>query len=285
MKRFFRKFNEPFPDPDSSKQSFIHTLWVGLFITLFLYFITPNDLDNFDGNTFLLCARFGIITVVVATLFDFLLIFILKIDRTIPSWTFKKWILSMIMLIALISIANYAYITYLSSKPLVLSHFFEVMVTTSIIGLFPVVFSGLIIQINANNKNQIQAAEIQSHFPIQKTKEQVIHFSSNNKNQNLEVAVKNVFYLEAMQNYVSVCYKEEGQVKKELIRNTIKNLEAQNQESPLMRCHRSFIVNSELIEKVEGNAQGLRLSLKNLDDVIVPVSRKYIPILREIKGT
>jgi DNA-binding LytR/AlgR family response regulator len=85
-----------------------------------------------------------------------------------------------------------------------------------------------------------------------------------------------------MQNYVSVCFQKDGISQKELLRNTIKNLETQIQSSVLIRCHRSFMVNSDLIEKVEGNAQGLRLNLKNLEDFEVPVSRKYIPILKEI---
>jgi len=39
-----------------------------------------------------------------------------------------------------------------------------------------------------------------------------------------------------------------------------------------------------LIEKVAGNAQGLRLSLSNLSDVEIPVSRKYIAALKSLIG-
>jgi len=284
LNRLFKKLNEPFPDPDSPKESFITILWVGLFITLFLYFISPNEIHNYQGNTLLLCARFGLITILVAWFLDLLIIHVLKIDRSLPSWTLWKWIVSMIVLVSCIGIANYGYIVYLTSLPVHISHFIEVMSTTVLIGLFPIAFSGLVIQINANKKNQIQAAHLQPHFPIKKTQEREIHFSSNNKKQNLALPVQNVLYLEAMQNYVSVCYQKDGATKKELLRNTIKNIESDISDSPLIRCHRSFIVNSDLIEKVEGNAQGLRLSLKNLDEVIVPVSRKYIPILKGIIG-
>ncbi len=241
-------------------------------------------MSTYRGNVLFLCAQFGLITILISFIFDFTIFYILKIDRTLPSWTLIKWIISVLVLVILISIGNYAYILYISESPAVMPHFIEVMFTTMIVGIFPIVFSGLIIQLNANKKNQIHAAHLQTHFPVESVKDKIIHFPSNNKNQELALPIQKVFYLEAMQNYVSVCYQKDGQVKKELIRNTIKNIEIQVNESSLMRCHRSFIVNSDLIEKVEGNAQGLRLSLRDLEDEIIPVSRKYIPTLKEITG-
>ncbi len=284
MKRFLKKLNEPFPDPDSIKQNIFSTIYIGIFVTLFLYFISPTEMSTYRGNVLFLCAQFGLITILISFIFDFTIFYILKIDRTLPSWTLIKWIISVLVLVILISIGNYAYILYISESPAVMPHFIEVMFTTMIVGIFPIVFSGLIIQLNANKKNQIHAAHLQTHFPVESVKDKIIHFPSNNKNQELALPIQKVFYLEAMQNYVSVCYQKDGQVKKELIRNTIKNIEIQVNESSLMRCHRSFIVNSDLIEKVEGNAQGLRLSLRDLEDEIIPVSRKYIPTLKEITG-
>jgi len=283
LKQFLKKLNEPFPESETPKENVINVLGIGVFITLFLYFFQVGGMNNYQGSVFLVCLTFGIITVVVAIAFDFFVSYVLKIKRNEPSWTLKKWIIYMFILLILISQANYLYISYLSGFNNVGWIDFRGMITYTIcVGIFPVVFSGLVIQIKSNQKNQIQAADLQNNFPKKEIHHEVVHLISDNKNQNLEIPINDIFYIEAMQNYVSVCYLKNGKIEKELLRNTIKNMETQLDSTVLVRCHRSFIVNSDLIENVEGNAQGLRLSLKNFEDFEVPVSRKYIPILKEI---
>jgi len=231
---------------------------------------------------FWVCVNFGLITIVVALFFDWMVSGVLKIKRNIPSWTLWKWIVYMFILLIMISLANYVY--YLRLNELDTgswSSFLEIAITTILIGLFPVVFSGLIVQINAIKRNQIQANYLQNNFPKKETQKKIIEINSNNKNQNFSAPINDIYYMESMQNYVSIFFKKDDEFKKELVRNTLKNIEAQLGTSPLIRCHRSFIVNKELIENVDGNAQGLNLKLKDLEDFVVPVSRKYIPILRE----
>lgn len=283
MKRFFNKLNEPFPESETPKENILNVLGVSIFITFFLYFFQVGGMNNYSGNVFLICLNFGIITFVVAIAFDFFVNFILKIKRDEPSWTLKKWIIYMFILLILISQANYAYYSYLAGlKNIGWADFWAMIIYTVSVGIFPVVFSGLLVQIKSNQKNQIQAADLQANFPKKEIHQEIVHLLSDSKNQDFQIPINDIFYIEAMQNYVSVCYFKNDKMQKELLRNTIKNLEAQLDSTVLVRCHRSFIVNSDLIEHVEGNAQGLRLSLKNLEDFQVPVSRKYIPVLKEI---
>jgi len=283
LKRFFKKLNEPFPESENPTGNVINVLGVGIFITFFLYFFQVGGINNYGGNVFLMCLGFGIITVVVAITFDFFVGYVLKIKRNEPSWTLKKWIIDMFFLLIFISQANYAFYSYLAGfKNIGWADFGAMIVYTVSVGIFPVVFSGLVVQIKSNQRNQIQAAALQTNFPKKEIHHEVVHLFSDNKSQDFQIPINDIFYIEAMQNYVSVCFFKNGKIEKELLRNTIKNLEAQLNSTVLVRCHRSFIVNSDLIENVEGNAQGLRLSLKNLEDFEIPVSRKYIPILKEI---
>ncbi len=284
LKRFLNKLNEPFPESKTIKENFFNVLGVGVFITLFLYFFQVGGMNSYSGNVFLMCMNFGIITVVVALIFDFFVRYILKIKRDEPSWTLKKWIIHMFILLILISLGNYAYYVYLAGLGNISwADFWAMGIYTVSVGIFPVVFSGLLIQINSSNQNQVQAEGLKTSFPKENIHYEVIHLFSDNKNQDFQIPTNDVFFIEAMQNYVSVCYYKDGKIQKELLRNTIKNMEDQLEATVLIRCHRSYIVNSDLIENVEGNAQGLRLSLKNLEDFEVPVSRKYIPVLKSIK--
>jgi len=286
LKKILKRLNEPFPEYEDPKRNLYQTIGVGIFITLFLYFFQVGGVNNSRYNFLLVCINFGLITIAVSLLFEWIVTKVFKIKRNIPSWTLGKWIVWVFILLIFISLGNYAYFLYLSdiSSPSWTSYI-EVVISTIMIGIFPVVFSGLLLQINAIKRNQIQASQLQSHFPKNKTSRlkqtEILEITSNNKSPNFSAPINDIYYLESMQNYVSIVFKKENQFKKEMVRNTIKNVEDQLENTPLIRCHRSFIVNKELIEAIDGNAQGLKLKLKELEEFEVPVSRKYIPILRQ----
>ena len=147
----------------------------------------------------------------------------------------------------------------------------------SFIGIFPIVLSGLLLQMKADKRNQIQAKDMQKALPVVPIISEKITLTSQSIQSPLHLYVNQLLYLESMQNYISIYYIKEEQLEKELFRNTISTMEKQLQNTSIIRCHRSFLVNTNLIEKVSGNAQGLRLTLEGLQGSQIPVSRKYIP--------
>lgn len=71
----------------------------------------------------------------------------------------------------------------------------------------------------------------------------------------------------------------DGQFKKITERATIKNIEEATSGSPVVKSHRSFLVNVNDIINISGNAQGLLLELSDCDRSI-PVSRSYVDLFR-----
>jgi len=283
VKQLLNKLNEPFPEDTSLRGNLLSVLGVGVFVTLFLYLIQPFDLNSYPKDPLGICVGFGLVTIFASLFFEFLVVYVFRIQKDIPAWTLWKWIVNVIFLIGFISICNYLYMTFLMGWGIFNWHRFGYMIfSTLVVGIFPIVFSGMMIQMNAYKRNQVQAKNIQSNLvsPIQQ--EQLITLTSQNNNQILQVTIAHLFYLEAQQNYVSIYHLKEGEIEKTVFRNTIKQMEMQLENTPMFRCHRSFLVNTELIEKVAGNAQGLRLSLANLPGFEVPVSRKYIPSLKSL---
>lgn len=285
LNNFLRKLNEPFPDKSTFQENIFDVIAIGVFITLFLYFFAPMEVDTYPGNIFLLCCGYGLVTILVGLAYDFVALKIIKVERDLPSWTFKKWILHVIGLLTCIAITNYLFTAYISFGTLFnISTFFQIIASTWVIGIFPVVFSGVVIQLRNYKANQIHAANISDRLPnkIAPTENLVSIFSQNKKNQ-LEVNLSDLLFVEAMQNYVSIYFKKEDKVQKEIIRTTLSNVEKQLSDTPIIRCHRSYLVNPNQIQKVEGNAQGLRLTLNHLENQFVPVSRKFIPALKSYR--
>jgi len=282
LKNLFKKLNEPFPETNSFAEDFRFIVGVGIFVTLFLYFFQPFGVNSHQGNPFWICAIFGMITIVASSVYELFCTYILKLQKDIPSWTLGKWILFTLGLVSFIAISNCLFILYMRWIPIDLDMFLEIFFGTMFIGLFPIVLSGLMLQMKANQRNQVQASNMQEALPTLPTTVQEINLTPQTNQPTLTLPAHQLFYLEAMQNYVSVHYLKDGQIEKMLFRNTLSKMEKQVHNTSIIRCHRSYLVNTNLIENVAGNAQGLRLTLKGLPDFEVPVSRKYIPILREL---
>lgn len=104
----------------------------------------------------------------------------------------------------------------------------------------------------------------------------LITFSDERSHVKLSVKRSNVLYLEASDNYVSVYFFEEGSVKHELVRTTLKRSEHELSDKGLVRCHRSFIVNIENVEWLKKQGRGYKLKIHNINTPI-PVSRSFVP--------
>ncbi|MCB1555012.1 MAG: LytTR family transcriptional regulator DNA-binding domain-containing protein [Xanthomonadales bacterium] len=96
----------------------------------------------------------------------------------------------------------------------------------------------------------------------------------------LELPQASLRYVHAEQNYVGVVWWIDGRRHERLLRMPLAEAERQLALSPVLRCHRSYLVRLPAIESAQGNAQGCELRLRDVPDVI-PVSRSRVAALRE----
>ena len=289
FKYFLQKVNEPFPDKTTFRENIFDIILVGIFVTLFLYLLTPFEIGTYPGSNFLLCVGYGIITIIISSAYDLFITKILKIEKDIPSWTFKKWIFNVIGLITSIAVGNYLFTLFISNGLLFSFEMFsQIVMGTWIVGLLPIMFSGMMIQLRDYKANQIHASNITSNLssanePLPTPTSQPLTIFSSNKKNKLEVELENLLFVEAMQNYVSIDFLKEKKVEKEILRTTLSNVSQQLKDTVIIRCHRSYLVNPNQIQNVEGNAQGLKLTLRHLNNQFIPVSRKFISALKSYR--
>lgn len=95
-------------------------------------------------------------------------------------------------------------------------------------------------------------------------------------NSRLSLKSGNILFIEAADNYSTIFYKDNGTVKKEMIRNSLKGLSEQLKDWPIRRCHRSYLVNVQNVKMARKSSGKFTLLLENSTSVI-PVSRKFTP--------
>ena len=100
--RIISLLNEPFPSHESVGSSLLSNLMVGVFLYIFM----PFGLEQEAPNIAKLSIGFGIVTFLAASSFGLFCQYILKLRLDLPSWTFWKWILQCLLVIAWIAVGN-----------------------------------------------------------------------------------------------------------------------------------------------------------------------------------
>lgn len=91
----------------------------------------------------------------------------------------------------------------------------------------------------------------------------------------LSVKPENVYYIESADNYVQVHYRSANKLQMLLIRNSMKNIEWRFKDMHLVRCHRSYIVNVDLVQAVRRIDGEMVLDFENTELPLLPVSKAY----------
>lgn len=89
------------------------------------------------------------------------------------------------------------------------------------------------------------------------------------------VKLENIYYIKAEGNYVNVFYNNKGGISSFVLRNKIQAIEDSLAGTPLMRCHRTYIVNSNNIKLIRTEDEGYYIDFNQPGLESVPVSRTY----------
>jgi DNA-binding LytR/AlgR family response regulator len=109
-----------------------------------------------------------------------------------------------------------------------------------------------------------------------------IELNSENESDNIRIQVSEIVFVKSADNYVEVGFREGGEVRKKMIRNTLKNIEKKLKEfNNFVRTHRSSIVNIQHIDKLNKNFNTYWLTLNETRETI-PVSRQYLMAVKDL---
>lgn len=91
----------------------------------------------------------------------------------------------------------------------------------------------------------------------------------------LSVAKENLIYIESADNYICIWYIKNDQLKKQLMRITMKDISEQLANTNIVRCHRSYMVNLDLVKVMRREKENLFLELGVPNVKEIPISRTY----------
>lgn len=273
----FLKRSYPFNDDLKRNAKIIFFISVSIFLFLFLF--QPLDINALaDKEKLLLVAGLGAIT------FLSLSINLLVLPSIIPHiFLHKEWVIWKEILWNLWLLFTISFGYYLMYKTLGIIEFnFYMILKMILIAIIPL--TGLIV-FNHNRllRHHLKTAndlnrKLKSHKVVH---EKLIHFDSEYQNNKLSLKARLLILIRSADNYIEIFWKDDSGIKSQLIRSTlIKAQKLIEEYNYFFKCHRSFIVNVNYIDRVEGNSQGYKLFFENLD-FNVPVSKKSVKELKD----
>jgi len=250
----FHYLKQPYPLNLDIKKNIKESFLISLFVFLFLIIFQPFGLSNDDTILkYYLIAGYG------AVCFLVLLFNLVVIPKVFPNifreehWSVYKRMLWLVWIVFSVGLGSY---------------------------LFACLFFAIF---DFNTLGFTKLSDSESSLRNVLVQNQKVIVKSENEREACQFKDDSLLFICSEGNYVNIVVKNK-KIERVLIRNSLTNIEKQLSNYPLFyRCHRAYIVNLNKIKAATGNAQGLKLTLEDLDESI-PVARSYSKEFRKRLG-
>lgn len=275
----FSSRDRPYPVNNTVTFRLKQALAFGGFVFAFLWFFRPFQLDRMHESVSMIAAGFGAMTLIGMLLLNVALPAVFRPFFETESWTVGKEMLWVSLNIFVIGLLNFLFYGLFYPAACTFGTWVWFQMSTLAIGCFPVSFLVLWRESRARHRFSQEAQQLSAQSGPA-SPPTIVDIPSQNSGEDLSLPLSELLYLQVADNYLMVFYRQEGELKKTLLRNTLKNVEEQLSGHPeLLRCHKSFLVNLKQVASVSGNAQGYRLHFDGTAES-VPVSRKHNAFFR-----
>lgn len=197
------------------------------------------------------------------------------------SWNIINELLFLISNVFLSLVGCYLYYGILFSRKISLSSFVDFLNFAGSVAAIPVGVYLIFIYMQYKGVSHLKTSEsVEKNFNSGSDR---IALTGTSKNEKIELDIDDLLYIKSNDNYVIIYLRENGAIKKKMLRNTLNRIETMVEKS-LIRCHRSFLVNPIKIQAINGNITNSKLRIDG-SDIEIPVSRSKVHEFRDLVVT
>lgn len=285
FKKLKIRLNHKYPQNFILKHPFIGSMIYLLFCFIFTVLYRPLKTHASLGLSYPETMAIYLIASAASVYILVHLIKLIPLFSGLTEWTFRKEIFAAFILLSGAGVTFY-FMGFLMEQPVDrwnIETFLDSCKYGFLIGIIPLSFFTL------TNLRYLFAEDITQDFSNQMQigipgKEQKIHIVSKVKKEELSFFPHQFLYAESDGNYVAFYLTGELQTRKELIRNSMNEIERQlSGINYFLRVHRAYMVNVKKVESVKGNTLGYKLKLYDTD-VEIMVSRQKVKPFDQLIG-
>jgi len=269
---FMEFFNKLIPGYIYKKTSIIGmVIFTALFALVFINIYKPfSSADWYAVSEFMyfVYSSLLILTGVLIVVLSRIIMYYYGKKHVIQYWTFGVWIVAEIIVMSIVYTILSLAIEPEQSTLEVLKISTK---NTALVLLIPYAMSLLYLSMQEKSKQLKHIKEVQD----EQGGPNILSFYDEKGELRLSIKKESLFYIESADNYVCIWYLNKGSVAKFLLRNTLKAMEDAFDESNILRCHRSFMVNFDQVNIIRKGKDGIYIEFGRENVADIPVSKTY----------
>lgn len=147
-------------------------------------------------------------------------------------------------------------------------------VNTSLVLLIP--YSMSFLYFSWKEKNRLLNERLSNPTSKETPRKGLIGFTDEKGELKISIMLDNLIYIDSADNYATIHYINKEKIANFLIRNSLKWMEENlTKETPLVRCHRSYIINLDKVKVLRKTKSGIFMELDAPNVPDIPVSKTY----------
>jgi hypothetical protein len=249
-------------------------LFALLFINLFQPFGSRNWYPNVTDFKYFFFSSLIILTGMLVVVASRIAMHRYSYKRTVSTITYAIWIVAEIVAMSLFYALFSKYVPEGSESRDFMEILEKATFNTSMVLLLPYGFSWLYFSWKEKTKLLEEQKEHTASNDSPRIKR--IAFPDEKGEIKITIELSNLVYIESADNYATIHYINKERISRFPIRNSLKWFENNLiEETPLVRCHRSFIINLDRVKVLKKTKEGIlmELDVPQLSDI--PVSKTY----------
>lgn len=268
-------YEKPIPAYLTRKGNLVRlVIFTAIFALAFINIYDPFNVDTYlelTGIRLFLYSSFVILTGMLVVVISRVVMYFYSLRWQLNYWQYVVWVFLEILVMAFV---YSIYVKFILSDQ---RDFMEIasisMKNTSLVILLP--YTILWLYFSWQDK-ALKLQELEENIsPAEIKKTVMIPFRDEKGTLRLSIKNDDLLYLEAADNYVTIHYLYGGNIKRFMVRNTLRSYEKEFVESDIIRCHRSYMVNLEKVRVIRKEKDGLHLELGTDPPVSLLVSKTY----------
>ncbi len=251
-------------------------LFALLFINLFQPFSSKDWYPNISDFKYFFFSSLIILTGMLVVVVSRLFIGVYSRKNEITYMKYIIWVTIEILSMSLF----YAIFSYYVSQTGHERDFYEIfqksVINTSLVILLPYSMAWLYFSWKEKTRELESLQKSDPTSDTESPKKGTIAFHDEKGELKISIMLENLLYLESSDNYITIHYLNKEKIIHFIVRNTLKWMDENlSSDLPLVRCHRSYMVNLDRVKVMKKGKEGIILELDAMNTPDLPVSKTY----------
>ena len=248
-------------------------LFALLFINLFQPFGSRDWYPEISDVKYFVFSSLIILTGMLVVVISRAILTVYAKRHDILTWHYAVWIFCEVLALAIFYTLFSVLIPKEGTGREISEVFRQSLFNTALVLLLPYSISWLFF---SWREKSIILEDIEQEKSNDSSSKPLIAFHDEKGELKISVMLENLLYIESADNYAIIYYENKSTSSRYLLRNSLKWMEENlSKDTPLVRCHRSYIVNMEKVKILKKEKSGIMLELDAENTPDIPVSKTY----------